>query len=622
MIQSRARLSPSDRQELHDIGVNHLDYVSKNTYLCQYQDGDLEKIRRLEPIVYVDIYRTEFKINPRLRELKEAEPDQDYKVDVIFHEGAGPDSPDVQSDIAKKSDCSLEEIEFLANKARLTTKGLFLDDVASIDVVRCIEDVGEVVAYNNIARQILKIDLQPRAGPIQQQAYQGKGQIIAVADTGLDRGESLPVHHAFGKRVRHWFATHNSTEDRIGHGTHVCGSAVGDGQTATGDPVMGTAPQAELVLQSIWNPNRVKPGLDPNRVKPGLDPPSDLTRLFEDSYKKGASVHSNSWGEEEVEKTAQGKIIKFRQLGYKNAAEQIDKFVYKRDMVICFAAGNNGEWLVENEITGHVGAEAAAKNCITVGASQSSRDSQKPNIDAVAIFSSRGPTTAGRFKPDVVAPGTSILSATSGSVQNPSNLYHNDKAWCLKSGTSMATPLVAGCAATLREALASPFRTSPRIVSPTAALIKALLINGADILNPPTPDSPRFVPSKESGFGRVNMANAVGIVRCERGAGFQECELSHNTPKQGKEIEVKVDRTNTTLKATLVWSDPPGDMIKNQLHLTVRDSSKKSKFAIGKNTSQQVVWCNISPGKVTLNVRVTGKLDKSPQSFAVVWRLY
>ena len=615
MIQSRARLTPSDRGELHDIGVKHLDYVSKNTYLCQYQDGDLEKIRKLEPIVYVDIYRREFKITPRLRELKEAESDRDYKVDVIFHEGAGPDSPDVQSDIAKKSDCSLEEIEFLANKARLTTKGLSLADVASIDVVRCIEDVGEVVAYNDIARQILKIDLHPPTGPIQQQAYQGKGQVIAVADSGLDRGENLPIHHAFGNRVRRWFAMHNSTEDHIGHGTHVCGSAVGDGQTANGDRVMGTAPQAELVVQSIWNPNQVKPGLNTS---------SDLIRLFEDSYTEGARVHSNSWGEEDVEKTSQGKIIKFRQLGYKNGAEQIDKFVYQqRDMVICFAAGNNGEWPVANEATGHVGAEAAAKNCITIGASQSSRDSQQSNIDAVAVFSSRGPTTAGRYKPDVVAPGTSILSATSGSVQNPSNLYHNDSEWCLNSGTSMATPLVAGCAATLREALAGPSRISPTsspISSPTAALIKALLINGADILSPPTPDFPRFVPSKTSGFGRVNMANAIGIIHCERGAGFRQCELSDDTPEQDKEIEVKLDRT--TLKATMVWSDPPGDIIKNQLHLTVRDSSKKSKFAIGKNTSQQVVWSNISPGKVTLNVRVTGKLDKSPQPFAVVWRLF
>lgn len=603
---------------MHDIGVEHLNYVSKNTYLCQNQDEDLEKIRKLEPIVYVDIYRTELKIIPKLRELKEAEPDQDYKVkvDVIFHEGASPDAPGFQSEIVNKSGCSLEEIEFLANKARLTTKGLFLDDLASIDVVRCIEDVGEVVAYNDIARQILQIDLHPPTGPIQRQAYQGKGQVIAVADSGLDRGEDLPVHHAFGNRVRRWFAMHNSTIDHIGHGTHVCGSAVGDGQTATGHRIMGTAPQAELVVQSIWNPNR---------VKPGFDPPSDLTRLFEDPYYEGVRVHSNSWGEEASVKTPRGKIIKFRQLGYKNGAEQIDKFVYQqRDMVICFAAGNNGEWLVDNEVTGHVGAEAAAKNCITVGASQSSRGFWNTNIDAVAVFSSRGPTTTGRFKPDVVAPGTSILSATSGSAQNPSTLYHNKASeWCLNSGTSMATPLVAGCAATLREALARRSRVSPTSSSisfPSAALIKALLINGADILNPPTPDFPRFVPSKESGFGRVNMANTIGIVHCEHGAGFHQCELSNNTLKQDKEIEVTHDRT--TVKATLVWLDPPGDMIKNQLHLAVRDSFQRSKSAIGKNTSQQVVWYNISPGKVTLNVRVTGKLDKSPQPYAVVWRLY
>ena len=124
LIQCWARLSPSDRQKLDDVGVKHLDYVSKNTYLCQYQDKDLKRICKLEPVVYVEIYRTELKITPSLRESIEAEPDRDYKVDIEFHEGVHPYSLNLQSDIAMKSRCSV--IEFLPNKARLTIKGLFL----------------------------------------------------------------------------------------------------------------------------------------------------------------------------------------------------------------------------------------------------------------------------------------------------------------------------------------------------------------------------------------------------------------------------------------------------------------------------------------------------------------
>ena len=149
MVQSRTRLSPSDRQKLDHTGVKHLDYVSKNTYLCQYQDGDLGKIRQLESVVFVDSYQKKLKITPSL---EEAEQDQFCKVDIVFHESVNPYSPDLQSDIMKKSHRDMGDIKFLPRKARLTIQRLYVDAVASIDDVRRIEEVGEVVMYNTVAR--------------------------------------------------------------------------------------------------------------------------------------------------------------------------------------------------------------------------------------------------------------------------------------------------------------------------------------------------------------------------------------------------------------------------------------------------------------------------------------
>ena len=609
MVQSWARLSSSDRQDLEKANIKHLDYVSKNTYLCQYQDEDLEKIRKLEPVVYVDIYRTELKITPRL---KEARRDQSYKVDVVFHENVATDSQSLQTKLKEKSHCDMEKIEFLSKKARLPIDGHYFDDVASIDDVRCIEEVGNVVLFNDLARQILEIDpqLPPRVKP--QWNYEGRGQQIAIADTGLDGGENAPVHHAFGNRVQHWLPSHQSNADSIGHGTHVCGSAPGKGQTANGNEVKGTAPEACLIVQNIWNPNRVKPGTL-NQIEPGLEPPSDLSKLFQDAYQKGARVHSNSWGSQDVERNPQGRIIKFQQLDYNigNAAQEIDEFVYNNpDMVICFAAGNNGN-AASIGLPNHIGAQAAAKNCITVGASQSSRYGDNPND--VANFSSRGYTTTRRYKPDVVAPGTNILSATSGSAQIIKDPHPKDNTWCFMSGTSMATPLVAGCAAVLREALIKIYQTSTPPF-PTAALIKALLINGADILQP---IKSNFVPSKDSGFGRVNMANAMEIVHREPGTGFRESDVADKTPW---EETINVNPGYTTLKATVVWSDPPGDKLNNCLRLEVTHANM-SKFSGSSNNVLQVVWNDKFKGQLKFKVGIIGNLVKSPQLFAVAWQM-
>src|SRR5436190_14342827 len=149
-------------------------------------------------------------------------------------------------------------------------------------------------------------------------------------------------------------------------------------------------------------------------------------------------------------------------------------------MVILFAAGNDGtdaghpDGVVDLR---QIGDEAAAKNCITVGTSETNRpqiegarfhtygeakrgdfpldpiknDSMTDNPGGMAAFSSRGPTSNTRFKPDVVAPGTSILSAHSRIAPVDRRFgTSSDPDWMFDSGTSMATPLVAGCVAVLR----------------------------------------------------------------------------------------------------------------------------------------------------------------------------
>src|SRR5262249_54755926 len=140
----------------------------------------------------------------------------------------------------------------------------------------------------------------------------------------------------------------------------------------------------------------------------------------------GARVHTNSWGSTRGD----GR--------YDSQAFEIDDFVWRnRDLVVCFAAGNeaqdrNGDGIADPS---SVTPPGTAKNCITVGACESNRssfadtygqwwpdsfpanpiagDAMANNPDGIVAFSGRGPTADRRFKPDVVAPGTFILSTRS-----------------------------------------------------------------------------------------------------------------------------------------------------------------------------------------------------------------
>jgi hypothetical protein len=145
------------------------------------------------------------------------------------------------------------------------------------------------------------------------------------------------------------------------------------------------------------------------------------------------------------------------------------------------------------------------------------------NAEQVAAFSSRGPTDDGRIKPDVVAPGSWVLSGYSDLYQegydssaNPQNgafqydgwgFPLNDKLKYL-GGTSMANPLVAGGAAVVRD-----FYQQLHGHSASAALVKATLVNSAqDLLdenNDGVDDNDLPVPNSSEGWGRVDLAAAT-----------------------------------------------------------------------------------------------------------------
>jgi len=445
------------------------------------------------------------------------------------------------------------------------------------------------------------------------QGYRGQNQIAAMADTGVDLGaadgftpdlkDAIKIGLPFGIGSKSW-------EDPMGHGTHVAGSVLGRG-TASGGILKGGANAATLVVESLWCP-----------IVDNLTVPPKLATLFSAAYDQGARIHTNSWG------SAQS----FGE--YDSMAQQVDDFMFSHpDFLVVFAAGNSG---VDMDKDGRIdpnsiGSPGTAKDTLTVGASENlvsnstslqktvSQFRQAPtswpaepiwsskisdNIDGVAMFSSRGPTKDGRLKPEIVAPGTNILSIRS---HNPDaeplwGPYNKDYVW--SGGTSMATPLTAGAAVVTRQVLMEKFK----IANPSAALVKATLMHTAKDMYPgqygegtPTQELTHR-PNSDEGYGRVDMGRLSELTSSTL---FVDAAVG-----QDETYTQTVTVANKGLLVNLVYTDAPGTpaaavALVNDLSLAVTGANGAAISQVDDHINNNAVIeaKDLAPGTYTITVK-------------------
>lgn len=376
-----------------------------------------------------------------------------------------------------------------------------------------------------------------RPGPLNgMDLSRGHETVLAIADTGLDASHAyfsdtvpfpryvasreniglLPEYFKhFGHKKIHGyvalrykdlesgnFVETDFVDDADGHGTHVAGIAAGF------SPDFPVADSKTRVLFFDLEGKTTENG--------AVDVPDSMWWMLQLAYNSGSRIFTNSWGSPGCD--------------YTSYAFEVDMFVFKHpDMTVVFSAGNMGP----DRCT--IGSPAVAKNVLAVGSSFNayeswynySRDNQiwdnysnyhidpedvvrRPelyNEHILSRFSSRGPTSDGRIKPEIVVPGEWIKSARAGT----------KKGELLMRGTSQAAPVAAHLLTIVDEKL----RTVFGVANPMASLRRAILVacatpmtNSESIGEAVSASSHTLflvnrtsvVPALDDGFGQVSIA--------------------------------------------------------------------------------------------------------------------
>jgi subtilisin family serine protease len=614
IVQFDGPIESASKEALKDRGVEIFDYIPDFGFVTRMNSTKEQAVRALPHVRWLGRYQPSYRISQNAVDMMFAKGKNGAEGETVFLRVTvfpGEDLNRIESEVAALGGVIVDRVT-TEWKSTLKLKVLpeRIGDLPPIRGIKWIEPVPEWRLFNDVSTDVMCVRT-----PRDTHGLYGEGQTVGVCDSGLDQGSTNPasLHDDFedgsgGSRVTQIFdlAGDGANDVNSGHGTHVAGSVLGNGIMSGSSPLSdafpstcsaGTAPKANLVFQASQN----------NSTEEIEGISSDLNTLFSQSDAAGADLHTNSWGI-----NAKGM--------YTSASEDVDEYICNNpDFLILFSAGNDGKDLDGDGVIDlySMGAPATAKNCLTVGASEGDRpsgagcdnnwsqpwpndysedpissDHVSDDPGGMAAFSSRGPVLDGRYKPDLVAPGTNILS-TRSSVATKTGWGEYNSSYMWMGGTSMSTPLSAGAAALMREY----FIKQKGFSNPSAALIKAALLNSAEDISPgqygtgasrEIPDQP--APNNVEGWGRLNLVNGVYPVSPFDILYYDE-EGSDSLSTGGfREYTVAVSGSGSPLKINLVWTDYPGSPsvqggLVNDLDLQVTDPSSSIHYC--DNASQK-----------------------------------
>jgi len=620
LVQHDGPVTEAWRAELEAAGAVLYGHIREYAFLARLDSAALARVQRLAGTLYVGPFHPAYKLAPEIGTHVFRSPERLGESDLRLRVRVFEDLEGVAAQITALGGRVREMTDDgFSRRLYLSAPQEMLAAIARVPAVWWIEEEPEYVIDNNTTRWVVQSNVNGWH-PLWDHGLHGEGQVATIMDTGVDYsscwfreiGSPPPVPGPTHRKVI-YYATAGSGAAYdgcdMGHGSHVAGTMLGDQSYITGSyDYNGMAYKAKLTVQDIGADDWSSCNLGT------ISPPASLTASFNDSFNRGARVHTNSWGSSDN--------------AYDSYSVDVDNAMWNhKDYLICFAAGNAGPDL------NTVSSPATAKNCVSVGATN-----QAPNQETVADYSSRGPasSTDSRYKPTLTAPGgnTDIyIRSVDNDPGNPPNPTCTSVSEGFR-GTSMATPCVSGMALNVRQYYVEGYYPQgasggDEPLVPSAALIKATLLNSTDDMGTAN------IPNNDEGWGRILVDQSLYFDGDTRE--LVAIDLSPGLSTGGTwSLDLRVDSSSEPLSAALVWTDYPGTAgsgvkLVNDMDLTVTAPGgtvyKGNVFSAGwsaaggsadRRNVEECVRVN-SPATGRWTFQVSGyNVPQSPQPVALV----
>jgi hypothetical protein len=622
LVQFAGPIQPEWRKDLEDSGAQIVNYIPHNAYLIYADSAAIARVQNMAAaaphVQWEGAYLDEYKIHPS------AKPGL-VKIDQFAIQLIFDDTPNAKT-------LKLIDQLKLAPMARQRRVLNFVDVVVRVAPgelaqIAARPDVISIQPYETPRRlcerqdQIVAGNLSGNSpsGPgyltwlqshgFNQAQFDASGFAVDISDSGVDDGTTHPNHFGLyvdGDTSNASRMIYNRLEGKpnfgstlvgcTGHGT-INAHIVGGYDNRSGFPFadaagyhygLGVCPFAMLGSSVIFDPT--------NWTNPSYED------LMSQAYADGARISNNSWGDGSGEDGLYNMDSQEYDALVRDAqpAGSLNAAAGNQEMVIVFAAGNDGPSV--NSIS----PPATGKNIIAIGAAQNvqpfpgandgadlggTADNQADNANAMVDFSSRGPCSDLRMKPDLVAPGTHV----SGGVTQAANpgpdgtadlcfldigtnnigidggsdrsIFFPDKGqqfYTASTGTSHSAPCVSGGCALLRQ-----YFINQEWTPPSPAMTKAWLMNAARYMNGPEANDTLW--SVSQGMGELDLGTAFdGTPRLLRDEAVGDIFTASG---QTRIFAGVIANSKEPFRVTVAWTDAPGSTTgaayNNDLDLTV-----------------------------------------------------